>query len=69
MTSDDKNELVDWSAGIAIMPLPSKSKTQQYVLLYEGKQYKTFNKWDTAVDYFNKLRKTLKQKQTKGPIS
>jgi hypothetical protein len=69
MTSSETNELVDWKLGIAIMPLPSKSKTQQYVLLYEGKQYKTFNKWDTAEDYFNKLRKTLKQKQTKGPIS
>lgn len=69
MSENSEHELVDWKLGIAIMPLPSKGKTQQYVLLYQGQQYKTFNKWDTAVDYFNKLRKTLKQKQTKGPIS
>lgn len=66
---NDPQQLVDWNLGIAIMPFPPNGKTQKYILLYEGKQYKTFRKWNTAEDYFNKLRKTLKQKQTKGPIS
>lgn len=63
------NELVDWNLGIAIVPLISKGKSQKYVLIHGGKQCKTFAKWSTAESYFQKLSKTLKQKQKKGPIS
>lgn len=66
---DDTQELVDWAAGIMLLPLPKKSTTQEYVLLYDGKQHKIFRKWETALDYYNKLRKTIKQKQKQGPIS
>jgi len=69
MSDDQDKQLVDWKVGIMLMPLPVKSGTEQYVLLYNNQQYKVFRKWDTAVDFYNKLRKTLKQNKVEGPIS
>jgi len=69
MSDDQDKQLVDWKVGIMLMPLPVKSGAEQYVLLYNNQQYKVFRKWDTAVDFYNKLRKTLKQNQVEGPIS
>jgi hypothetical protein len=69
MSESSEHELVDWKLGVMLLPLPSKTDKQQYVLLYNNQQYKVFRKWDTAVDFYNKLRKTIKQNQTKGPLS
>jgi len=69
MSDNQDKQLVDWKVGIMLMPLLVKSGAEQYVLLYNNQQYKVFRKWDTAVDFYNKLRKTLKQNQVEGPIS